>query len=209
MEGSSIFTSAAVGDSKHELGDSEDALGEYKSPPKIHNPFRLYDNFRKGCTNVLTNQRGLKGSNGFRNNGGHPNHHSQCYEVADAQASLASSSIQITSIKPRRLNSEADSSDSSNSADDITISQVIKVKSQKHRDSDSSNFSSSNEDNSYPQPIGDFSKEIFSSRTQVPIQQPGAQFRKSLGLVASRDLPIRARNNSLNIIFRSAGLKMG
>ena len=163
MEGSSIFTSAAVGDSKHELGDSEDALGEYKSPPKIHNPFRLYDNFRKGCTNVLANQRGLKGSNGFRNNGGHPNHHSQCYEVADAQASLASSSIQITSIKPRRLNSEADSSDSSNSADDITISQVIKVKSQKHRDSDSSNFSSSNEDNSYPQPIGDFSKEIFSS----------------------------------------------
>ena len=40
---------------------------------------------------MLANQRGLKGSNGFRNNGGHPNHHSQkCYEVADAQASLTS-----------------------------------------------------------------------------------------------------------------------
>jgi hypothetical protein len=163
MEGTSVLISAAVGDNNHEAGGAEDALVEYnKSHQKIHNPFRLYDNFRKGCTNVLTAQRGLKGSNGFRNNGGHPNHHhSQCYDVADAQSSLASSSIQITSIKPRRLNSEADSSDSSNSADDTT--QIINIKSPKHRSSDSSNFSSSNEDNSYPQPIGDFSKEIFSS----------------------------------------------
>ena len=93
-----------VGDNNHEAGGAEDALVEYnKSHQKIHNPFRLYDNFRKGCTNVLTAQRGLKGSNGFRNNGGHPNHHSQCYEVADAQSSLASSSIQITSIKPTNI----------------------------------------------------------------------------------------------------------
>merc|ERR1711981_1229094 len=145
MEGTSVLITAAVGDNNHESGGAEDALVEYnnKSHQKIHNPFRLYDNFRKGCTNVLTAQRGLKGSSGFRNNGGHPNHHhSQCYEVADAQSSLASSSIQITSIKPRRLNSEADSSDSSNSADDTT--HILKVKSPKHRSSDSSNFSSSN-----------------------------------------------------------------
>ena len=86
MEGSSFFISAAVGDNNHEVDGPEDALVECKSNQKIHNPFKLYDNFRKGCTNVLTAQRGSKGSSGFRNNGGHPNHHSQCYEVADAQA---------------------------------------------------------------------------------------------------------------------------
>ena len=162
MESSSVFISAAAGDNNDGIGGSEDALVEYKSSPKIHNPFKLYDNFRKGCTNVLTAQRSSKGSNGFRNNGGHPNHHNQgCYEVADAQSSLSSSSIQITSIKPRRLNSEEDSSDSSNSAEDTT--QVIKTKPPKHRSSNSSNFSSSSDDSSYPQQIGDFSKEIFSS----------------------------------------------
>ena len=162
MDRSSVLISAGANDNTHE--QTGDGLVELKSNSKVHNPFRLYDNFRKGCTNVLTAPRGLKGSNGFRNNGGHPNnHHSQCYEVADAQSSLASTSIQITSIKSRRLNSEADSSDSSNSADDTTT-QVIKVKcSPKHRLSDSSTCSSSNEDTRYPQPIGDFSKEIFNS----------------------------------------------
>ena len=162
MDRSSVLISAGANDNTHE--QTGDGLVELKSNSRVHNPFRLYDNFRKGCTNVLTAPRGLKGSNGFRNNGGHPNnHHSQCYEVADAQSSLASTSIQITSIKSRRLNSEADSSDSSNSADDTTT-QVIKVKcSPKHRLSDSSTCSSSNEDTRYPQPIGDFSKEIFSS----------------------------------------------
>ena len=162
MDRSSVLISAGANDNTHD--QTGDGLVELKSNSKVHNPFRLYDNFRKGCTNVLTAPRGLKGSNGFRNNGGHPtNHHSQCYEVADAQSSLASTSIQITSIKSRRLNSEADSSDSSNSADDTTT-QVIKVKcSPKHRLSDSSTCSSSNEDTRYPQPIGEFSKEIFSS----------------------------------------------